>query len=270
MPPGFLIVFSEPGELVSLAEFQGLSIEISTLGQLLIVYYLDWYNNEHVPLRMNHLPSFLTGARFTATDALKPSWAALYDVDDTLTFQHESYTRLRANRSPREANLVVRLEILDRRTCELVSDSGESEVTSSLASKNPSKGLVTHGVNVNGETDFDGWTKDIFQRLRGVRGWVRSRTFMCIDNLKTGTAVAGKGPEEQIVSKYIVVHGQWRSRRLEVFAKRLIEFESTSHVESPGFTNIIRTSDSGVEIVEVRNWDLYRAYPGVAQGNVGS
>ncbi|KAG6844852.1 hypothetical protein H0H87_003095 [Tephrocybe sp. NHM501043] len=172
------------------------------------IFFNDWYNNEHVPLRMNYLKSFLTGARFSAADSLKPSWLALYDIDDTATFEHESYTCLRANRSPREAALVVRLEVLDRRTCAALSDSGESPTTSSLASSNPTTFVVTHGVGVTSRGSFEDWTNVVFEQLRSVKGWVRSRTFECCDNLKTGTAVAGKGAEEQIVAKYFVLHGE--------------------------------------------------------------
>ncbi|KAG6866157.1 hypothetical protein C0991_008111 [Blastosporella zonata] len=233
MPLGFLVVFSEPGDKVTLEEFQ------------------DWYNNEHVPLRMNHLKSFLTGARFSAADSLKPSWLALYDIDDISTFEHESYTRLRANRSPREGALVVRLEVLDRRTCTALSDSGKSAMTTSLASSNPTTFVVTHGVNVTAGRSIDEWAQDIFEQSKNVKGWVRTRTFECIDNLKTGISVAGKGPEEQVVSKYVVLH----------------EFENPSVADSPEFSNIV-SSREGFEIVERRAWNLYRAYPGVAQGNL--
>ncbi|KAG6810603.1 hypothetical protein H0H92_011155 [Tricholoma furcatifolium] len=234
MPLGFLAVSSEPGSQVTLDEFQA-----------------DWYNNEHVPLRMNHLKSFLTGARFSAADSLKPSWLALYDIDDTATFEHESYTRLRANRSPREGALVVRLEVLDRRTCAALSDSGVSTITTSLASANPTTFIITHGVNVAPGKSIDDWAKVTYENAQSVEGWVRSRTFEVIDNLTTGTSVAGKGPEAQIVSKYFILH----------------EFEQASSAESPAFKNIIATSN-GFEIVEERSWNLYRSYPGIAQGNL--
>ncbi|KAJ6551229.1 hypothetical protein B0H19DRAFT_1072973 [Mycena capillaripes] len=216
MPLGFLLVTAEPGTQVSLEEFQ------------------DWYNNEHVPLRLNHLPSFLTGARFSAADSLTPSWLAVYDIDDTATFQHESYTRLRANRSPQEANLVQRLEILDRRTCEFVSDSGESTLTSSYKPTNPTKFLITHWINIPGDDAvFQAWSDKAFHSLKGVEGWIRTRTYKCIDNLKTGTGV----PKAQIVPKYLAVHG----------------------ASNPG---------SKAQVEEVRMWNLYRAYPSIAQGNV--
>lgn len=144
-----------------------------------------------------------------------PSWLALYDIDDISTFKHESYTCLRANRSPREANLVQRLETLDRRTYELVADSGESRLTSSLSSKNPTRFIITHSVSSvndtgrNSDEDFKIWSEKVFAHLRDASatgGWVRTRTYKCIDNLKTGISV-GKGLDEQTVSKYLVVHG---------------------------------------------------------------
>ncbi|KAF9466002.1 hypothetical protein BDZ94DRAFT_1288625 [Collybia nuda] len=233
MPLGFLVVFSEPGEKVSINEFQ------------------DWYNNEHVPLRMNYLSSFLTGARFSAADDLKPSWLALYDVDDTSTFEHESYTRLRANRSPREADLVKRLSVLDRRTCEFISDSGESSLTTSFASKNPTKAIVTHGVQLSengGDQDFRAWTQEFFERLKTVEGWVRTRTYKCIDNLKTGVDV-GEKSEEQVVPTYLVL-------------------TSISVGDSSRFQDILHPPN--VKIMEVRSWNLYKAYPGIAQENIES
>ncbi|KAF7369176.1 hypothetical protein MVEN_00244800 [Mycena venus] len=233
MPLGFLLVTAEPGALVPLEEFQ------------------DWYNNEHVPLRLNHLPSFLTGARFSAADSLTPSWLAVYDIDDTATFQHESYTRLRANRSPQEADLVKRLELLDRRTYEFVADSGESALTSSYKPTNATKFLLTHWINISGDdAAFHPWSDEAFRALKGVEGWVRTRTYKCIDNLKIGTGVP-KGPEAQIVPKYLVVH--------EVLSLAVADLPAFVGASNPG---------SMAKIEESRTWNLYRAYPSVAQGNV--
>ncbi|KAJ3825418.1 hypothetical protein F5880DRAFT_1622736 [Lentinula raphanica] len=231
MPVGFLIVYSEPGELVTVDEYQ------------------DWYNNEHVPLRMNYLKSFLTGARYSALDSQIPSWVALYDVDDTQTFSDESYTRLRANRSPREANLVKRLSILDRQTCELVLDSGTSPLTTSLASKNPSRGLITHGLG-NQEEPAKEWFDAVSVMLKDNRGWVRTRLFKCIDNLKTGVSIPPV-PEAQVVPMFFALH----------------EFTSAEMAMDPFVTDILSTS-TVVSFSNLRKWGLYRAYPGIAQNNL--
>lgn len=49
---------------------------------------------------------------------------ATYEVADLAFFKDERYTKLRANRSPREADLVARLETLDRRTAQLIGEIG--------------------------------------------------------------------------------------------------------------------------------------------------
>ncbi|THU83103.1 hypothetical protein K435DRAFT_831538 [Dendrothele bispora CBS 962.96] len=238
MAPGFLIVYSEPGKEVTLEEFQ------------------DWYDNEHVPLRLNHLTSFLSGARYSASDSKVPGCVALYDIDDTATFSHESYTRLRANCSPREAALVKRLEILDRRTCEAHTDSGESTLTSSLKSAKPTKYLVTHGIAWGGDEESDKavreWAESLVASMKGNSEWIRTRTFRVIDSLKTGLGIP-EGPEGQKVPIYFAVS------------------EFLTSVSAESYSKVVATTLSNspkIVIEEIRNWDLYRAYPGVGQGNL--
>lgn len=43
---------------------------------------------------------------------------------------------------------------------------------------------------------------------------------------------------------------------------------SYSVAELAAFKAVTDQADSGVEIIEDRRWELYRAYPGIAQGNV--
>ncbi|KAF8154494.1 hypothetical protein B0H34DRAFT_783698 [Crassisporium funariophilum] len=233
MSPGFLAVLSEPGSLVTLDEFQ------------------DWYNNEHVPLRLDHLSSFLSGARYQAIDGTTPSWIALYEIDDTKTFQHESYTRLRENRSPREKDLIGRLEVLDRRTCGVLNVEEEERArTTGLRLGNPTGWLVTHGV----EGDIGKWMESAFGELRKeglVQGWVRTRVLEVLENGKTG-----------VVPPYFVIHGMlW----FDLCAG--VVFVSHDAVKSEAFFDIIDTKE-GAQISEVRKWGLYKSYPCIAQGNL--
>ncbi|KAF8623785.1 hypothetical protein AX17_007288 [Amanita inopinata Kibby_2008] len=224
MPAAFLAVLSHPGTLVSLSEFH------------------DWYNNEHIPLRLDHLPSFLTGARFSAIDNRTPSWLALYDVDDTSTFEQESYTRLRTNRSEREGNLVKRLGVLDRRTCEVVWDSGVSGLTSSLGTQNPTRVLISHGAEEGGGKSESGWKEGGgVGEVRRVEGWVRTRVFKCLDTAMNGVDVPSSAAEVRRVPPLFVMH----------------EFLTVEAVEK------------AVEVLEgvpeLRKWELYRAYPSLTQ-----
>ncbi|EDR10126.1 uncharacterized protein LACBIDRAFT_318132 [Laccaria bicolor S238N-H82] len=245
MAPGFLAVFSEPGTNVSLEEFQ------------------DWYNNEHIPLRLHHLPSFLTGARFSSSDSKTPRWLALYDITSTSTFSDESYTSLRTSRSQREADIVARLEVLDRRTCVLLADSGQSGVTTSLGAERPTLFLCTHGLELDvGEEDEEarGWAERSFGELgRNVDGWVRTRVFKVLDH---GTAAK--------VSPYFVVHGA--SSDSERVVVRCIDLGVCAEFMFPdvSLNTTFREVVDKPFVSELREWVLYKAYPSIAQGNLGA
>lgn len=198
MAPGFLAVLAEPGNQVSLDEFH------------------DWYDNEHIPLRMNHLPSFLSCARYQSIDGIKPSWIAVYEIDDTKTFGDQSYTVLREKRSQREKDVMERLEVMDRRTCEVVRevDEGRGPRTTGLRMGNPSRWVVTHGVGraagegVNDNTDSEKvarWLNEVVTKLENnsVDGWVKTRVLKVLDSAKTGASGNSNGD----LLSHLVFHG---------------------------------------------------------------
>jgi hypothetical protein len=213
MPRGFLAVLSEPGE-VGLDEFHGKVLSATRSSNPKFLDLIDWYNNEHIPLRLNHMPTFLTGARFRGADGQKPGWIALYDIDSTATFADPSYTRLRENRSPREAAVVKRLDVLDRRTCEVVFETeneGTKGLSTGLALDSPTQWIVTHGLDINAEEDVKpGSLEDTWRSITTVgmatKGLLRSRLLRCIDSLKTGVTISSS-PEAQRIPKYFVLHG---------------------------------------------------------------
>ena len=204
MAPGFLAVLSEPGNQVSLDEFH------------------DWYDNEHIPLRLNHLPSFLSGARYQSIDEIKPSWIAAYEIDDTKTFSDQSYTVLREKRSQREEDVIGRLEVLDRRTCEVVSEEASARgkiTTTGLRVGNPSRWVVTHGVGRAAAADEDEefkeavmeWLNEVATKLENnlVGGWVKTRVLKVLESAKTGTNLGGSSDgEQQSVPSYFIFHGK--------------------------------------------------------------
>lgn len=183
MPQGFLFVTTEPGELVPLDE------------------YHDWYNNEHIPLRVDHIPAFLAGARYEAIDTITPKWLAVYDVEDVEDFSKPSYASLRTNRSAREGELVKNLEMLDRRTYQLLGDKNKG-LTSSYHPKDPTQLLVTQAFDAKSDADALKWL-DAVSSILGDRH-ARTRIYDCISNGKTGTK---SSPEDQAVPKYLAVHG---------------------------------------------------------------
>ncbi|KAM0793532.1 hypothetical protein ACM66B_000970 [Microbotryomycetes sp. NB124-2] len=211
-PRGYLWVLSEPGQSATVEEFQ------------------DWYDNEHVPLRMGHIREFLTGARYQASDGQLPGWSAKYDIESTDLFSDPKYTRLRANRSPREGDLVVRLETLDRRTAESIDETSKP-----LSADQAAKFVLT--VASDDELKQGDGGLDAF---RNVAGWKRTSRHKIYDSLKTGYK---RDPVQNGAPKFVAVH----------------EFEDESYVDTPEF----KAATDGKQ--EVRRWKLYRATPNTAK-----
>ncbi|GAA5981527.1 hypothetical protein JCM10908_004143 [Rhodotorula pacifica] len=208
--PGYLWVYSEPGKSATLEEFQ------------------DWYDNEHVPLRMQHIPEFETGARYQAADGLEPGWSAAYDIRSVALFSDNKYTRLRANRSKREGELVARLEVLDRRTAEKLGETSPPP---------PASEAPKFVFTIAGDERPDGETE--LARFKDVKGWRRSHYHYVYDSLLIGY---GREPASNVAPTYAVIH----------------EFDTEDYVNSPVF------KDATEGKKEVRRWKLYKATPNTA------
>ncbi len=135
------------------------------------------------------IPQFLTGARYSATDGLFPHWSAAYDIASVGLFSNPVYTVLRANRSPREANLVARLGVLDRRTAQTIEASAPAP-----APKDAAKFVLT--IADDNEVPVKGF--------EGVAGWRRSHGHRVYDSLVTGH---GKEPVPNKHLPFVAVHG---------------------------------------------------------------
>lgn len=145
------------------------------------------------PIIVRSIPEFLTGARYEASDSLEPRWSAAYDISSVALFSDPKYTRLRANRSPREGALVVRLGVLDRRTCETLGQTSEP-----IEAKEAAKFVVTIAGNEElGEGELEA--------LEGVEGWRRSSKHKVYDSLIIGH---GKEAKSNVAPKFVVVHGK--------------------------------------------------------------
>ncbi|SCV68750.1 BQ2448_871 [Microbotryum intermedium] len=149
---------------------------------------------------MQHIPEFLTGARYQATDSLKPSWSAAYDIESVALFSHPSYTHLRAHRSPREGALVVRLETLDRRICEKLD-----QTSAPPRAEQAPQFVLTIADDRKGE----------LKAFEGVKGWRRSHRHEVYDSLNI---THGKGVQNQ-APKFAVIH----------------EFDDESYIDTDAF-----------------------------------
>ncbi|EIM92242.1 uncharacterized protein STEHIDRAFT_143659 [Stereum hirsutum FP-91666 SS1] len=190
-PKGFLLVFAEPGPAVPEAE------------------YHDWYDNEHIPLRVN-IPAFSSWARFSADDGQKPSWAAYYDLESYESTLVPPYSTLAETRSEREKDIFSKMEVLDRRTYE-VYNPPEGKATPPSALYDPKKTapyalIVGISVKPEAEEEFNRWyDEEHIPLLAKVPGWIRSRRFVLKEAAKAGTKATGGQPP-----KYLAVH-EWAS-----------------------------------------------------------
>ncbi|BGP28364.1 hypothetical protein JCM10296v2_000096 [Rhodotorula toruloides] len=207
--PGYLWVLSDPGEQATLEEFQ------------------DWYNNEHVPLRMEHVPEFETGARYEAADGQTPGWSAAYDIRSVALFSDNKYTRLRANRSPREGALVARLGVLDRRTAEKLGETSPPPP----ASEAPKFVLTAASEERPDESEL--------RLFEGQEGWRRSHYHRVYDSLIIGY---GKEAKSKVAPQFVVIH----------------EFDNEAYTSSPAYSKATEGK------TEVRRWKLYKATPNTA------
>ena len=217
----FLLVLSDPGENVTETEFH------------------DWYDNEHVPLRVE-VPAFKTWRRVKAVDSKSPPWAAFYDLTCYEDTQKAPYTTLAETRSEREKDVLSRLKLLDRRMYELVQDA---PVDPSFDDKKPSPFVhfVFTDVKLENEEDYCKWYKEEhIPLLAKVPGWLRTRRFVLKEWNKLGTSVPDGGtPPPKYLSVMELEHLEgFQSEELkhatstpwrEKIVKELVRFEKHNY-----------------------------------------
>ncbi|KAJ9099186.1 hypothetical protein QFC21_004066 [Naganishia friedmannii] len=225
--PGLLLVFMDLGDKVTEAEFH------------------EWYGEEHIPLRTSTLSTFHTATRFEAADGKQPQWGAMYSISDNTVFGREEYTKLRANRSPREADLVNRLALLDRRIYKLTS-----EPSASPKPKSEPPALVIFTAltpkESTSKSEFEALLVSAEQRYAQLPGFVRVRRFAPVDTGRTGLSVP-QGENKDIGAV------------LEV-----AEFSNGSITEDEAYQALVAWYDEALEpmvsLKERRPFKLYKDY----------
>lgn len=207
---GILLVYSDPGETSTLEEFQ------------------DWYDNEHVPLRTLRFTEFRSAGRYEVYESkhagseaktFKAGWAAAYTISSNGLYNNPAYSGLRTNRSPREAELVARLGVLDRRIFSLVADSAAlSEAKGDLTAKRQSDvekeaSAVEHiGFDLPESTDTaraQQWFSDeVLPSLQGIKGATRVRLVRLCDAIVNGKWAAKENGDAKAVAKWAVITGE--------------------------------------------------------------
>lgn len=214
--PGYLLVFGESGAGVTEEEFG------------------DWYDNEHVPLRVA-IPAFQSWARWKAVDDQKPTWAATYDLTTYRDTLQPPYTTLAETRSDREKRILRDLETLERRTYEAYEGNEKFPKSELLAQGETAKFLMIVSADVKPEpeleAEFNKWyDEDHVPIISRIPGWLRSRRFV----LKDWTRGGVEGSKDQTpVPKWLAVHEytdlEWRK---DPASKSLFDNEWTRRVNA--------------------------------------
>ncbi|RDX49334.1 hypothetical protein OH76DRAFT_1403921 [Lentinus brumalis] len=192
-PQGLLFVPSEVGPNLSEAEFN------------------DWYDNEHVPLRMA-IPSIHTTSRWVAVDDKRPFHLALYDLESCEVLKQPPYSTLASTASERERDVFRRVQLLDRRTYDRI----EPEVVPPAAGydqRAPGPVLITMEIEVRPELEdeLNRWYREEhIELLAKVPGWRRTRRFVLRETGPAKGSDAAEVTAKGKKPKYLAVH-EWES-----------------------------------------------------------
>ncbi|KAF8638425.1 hypothetical protein AX17_002208 [Amanita inopinata Kibby_2008] len=188
---GLILVYSEPGPLVSEAE------------------YHDWYENEHIAARLT-IPGMRSAVRYHACDEEKPAWLILYDTDTVEVLKSKAYTALGDKVSERGRRFMSQLEFIKRKVCEPVASfsvgSEESYRGTPIVAplEIPSCNIIIHiHVSREKEKEFNEYVDEEF--LAGgslFPGWMRSRRFKLVETFSRGVEI-DKDPG---FVEYVVIH----------------------------------------------------------------
>lgn len=181
-------------------------------------WVLDWYDNEHAPLRLT-VPGFLSASRYKALDAppkSSPKWLALYDLTSKEVMQSQAYKDLRLKASDNERQVVGNLEMLNRRVYELLysskseaGDGGEKAAKFMYVVHMQVMGSKEGTDRAGQESHFIDWyTSTRIPLLVQVPGYLRSRVYRLAEH----TELAGRAPttsiNENTPYKFLAIH-EW-------------------------------------------------------------
>ncbi|KAI1374779.1 alpha/beta-hydrolase [Hypoxylon crocopeplum] len=148
-----------------------------------IEQFHEWYDNEHGPTRLRLPQIFSNGLRYRAADGREPEFLAVYDVTSMSLLETNTYTSLRENRSPREAETIGQVDV-KRYFWDLVTaKQSPLFIPIEQLTDDEAEGIVLLTVELklkdtaDAEAETIKWYDGHVDMLSKVSGWLRSRVF---------------------------------------------------------------------------------------------
>jgi pimeloyl-ACP methyl ester carboxylesterase len=238
--PGILYVTMQPKPGLSLDQFH------------------EWYNNEHGPTRLRIPDIFTNGLRYRESDGKEPTFLASYDVTSMSHLETPTYTVLRANRSPREAETIGQV-VVKRCFFDLVlTKQSPLFLPIEQLADNEAEGIELVAVQntlkeIEGaEEDYKKWyEEEHMEVLSKVPGWLRTRwfktssiergvpmTYLALHEYAKGNGLGGPEHQaamstswrEQVANKYVGTKTRRTYRLFYVFGPAPRDISSLSRL----------------------------------------
>ncbi|KAI2616224.1 alpha/beta-hydrolase [Hypoxylon sp. NC1633] len=152
----------------------------------------EWYNNEHGPTRLRLPRIFSNGLRYRAADRDQPEFLAAYDVTSMSHLETKTYTSLRENRSPREAETIGQVDVKRYFWDLLSTKQSPLFVPIEQLSNDEAEGIVLVAAELeineevaNAEAETTRWCEGYVGMMSDISGWLRSR-ILKTSSLETG------------------------------------------------------------------------------------
>jgi hypothetical protein len=137
----------------------------------------DWYDGEHVPLRMA-ITGFLNGRRYRSDEA--PRYLAIYDLTSPAVLAEAPYRRLAETRSEGEAAMLRSLPHMERRVYRTIDPPAQAAGT--VERDTPYLLAVAMTPPPEQTDDFNAWYREEHTPgLLRVPGWERIRRFELVE-----------------------------------------------------------------------------------------
>ncbi|KAI1471038.1 alpha/beta-hydrolase [Daldinia caldariorum] len=218
--PGMLYVTMQPKPGLSIHQFH------------------EWYNNEHGPTRLRLPQIFSNGLRYRAADGKEPEFLAVYDVVSMSQLETDTYTSLRANRSPREADTIGQVDV-KRYFWDLVSvTQSPLFIPIEQLTDKEAEGILLLSLELELKDTADAeiqtkmWFKEHVSSVSKLTGWLRSRVLRT-SSLESGSPVsfialhefskAGRAAATPLLTSAPLVWSEIQENHATVNSQRLYE-----------------------------------------------